>query len=154
MLKLYLVMEMAIYENGKRIVSRAITFIDDNILLMERHRLDNGVMLHYFTIPGGGVEEKETYKEAAVRETMEETCCEIEIVKELEVEDYGSGICHWFYAKYISGTPTLGGEELERNNPDNHFKVVLIPMEEIDNINILGIGRRLIKECYKEYKSH
>jgi ADP-ribose pyrophosphatase YjhB (NUDIX family) len=152
MLKLYLVMKMTIYENGKRIVSRAITFIDDNVLLMERHRLDNGVMLHYFTIPGGGVEENETFREAAIRETMEETCCEIEIVKDLEVEDFGSGICHWFYAKYISGTPTLGGEELERNNPNNHFKVVLIPVKDIDNINILGIGRRLIKECYNAYK--
>ncbi len=153
MLELYLVMKMAIYENNKRIVSRAITFIDDSILLMERHRLDKGVMLHYFTIPGGGVEENETYKEAAVRETLEETCCEIKIVKELEVEDFGSGICHWFYAKYVSGTPILGGEELERNDPDNHYEVVLVPISEIDNINILGVGKRLIKECYKEYKS-
>ncbi len=145
-------MKMAIYENGKRIVSRAITFIDDNVLLMERHRLDNGVMLHYFTIPGGGVEENETFREAAIRETMEETCCEIKIVKDLEVEDFGSGICHWFYAKYISGTPTLGGEEKDRNNPNNSFKVVLIDMKDIDNINILGMGRKLIKDCFKEYQ--
>ena len=143
---------MTKYENGKRIVSRAITFIDDNVLLMERYRLDNGVMLHYFTIPGGGVEENETYREAAIRETMEETNCEIEIVKDLEVEDYGSGICHWFYAKYVSGTPELGGEEKERNNPNNSFKVVLIPVKDIDNINILGIGRRLIKDCYNDYR--
>ena len=145
-------MKMTKYENNKRIVSRAITFIDDNVLLIERHRLENDIMLHYFTIPGGGVEEWESFKEAAIRETKEETCCDIEIVNELEIEDYGSGICHWFYGKYISGTPTLGGEEKERNNPDNHFKVVLIPVKDIDNINILGIGRRLIKECYTTYK--
>ena len=145
-------MKMIRYENGKRIVSRAITFIEDSVLLIERYRLENDTMLHYFTIPGGGVEEDETYKEAAIRETMEETCCEIEIVKDLEVEDYGSGICHWFYGKYISGTPTLGGEEKERNNPDNSFKVVLIPIDKIDEVNILGAGRRLIQECFKLYK--
>ena len=143
---------MSTYENNKRIVSRAITFIDDNVLLMERYRLDNGVMLHYFTIPGGGVEEGEDYKEAAIRETKEETCCDIEIVKELEVEDYGIGICYWFYAKYISGTPELGGEEKERNDPNNSYKVVLININDIDNVNILGVGRKLIKECFNEYK--
>ena len=144
---------MVIYEDGKRIVSRAITFIDDNVLLIERHRKENDVMLHYYTIPGGGVEEGETYREAAIRETKEETCCDIEIIKDLIIEDYGSGICHWFYGKYLSGTPELGGEEKDRNNPDNHFKVVLININEIDNINILGVGRKLIKECYQEYKS-
>lgn len=145
-------MKMSTYENNKRIVSRAITFINDNVLLMERHRLEDGVMLHYFTIPGGGVEEGEDFKKAAIRETKEETCCDIEIIKELEVEDYGIGICHWFYGKYISGTPELGGEELEGNNPNNAYKVVLIDINDIDNINILGIGKKLIKECYNEYK--
>ena len=143
---------MVLYENGLRIVSRAITFIDDNILLIERHRKENGVMLHYYTIPGGGVEVGETFREAAIRETMEETCCKIEIVKDLEIEEYPEGICHWFYGKYISGTPELGGEEKEYNNPNNSFKVVLINIKDIDNINILGLGRKLIKECYIAYK--
>lgn len=142
---------MTKYINNKRIVARAITFIDDNVLLIERFRREGKALLHYFTIPGGGVEEGEEYDETAIRETKEETCCDIEIVKKLTEEDYGSGICHWYYAKYISGTPTLGGEEKERNNPDNSFKVVLIPMKDIDRINILGIGKKLVKECYKEY---
>ena len=141
---------MTKYKDGKRECSRAITFIDDKVLLIERYRLSNNEMLHYFTIPGGGVEDDEEYSVAAVRETKEETCCDIEIVKPLIVEDYGEGICHWFYAKYISGTPTLGGEEAEHNNPNNSYKVVLIPFSELDNINILGKGRELIKKCIKE----
>ena len=138
------------YKDGKRECARAITFIDDNVLLIERHRLDNGEMLHYFTIPGGGVEDDEEYDVTAIRETKEETCCDIEIVKPLYVEDYGEGICHWFLGKYISGTPTLGGEEKERCNPNNHFKVVLIPFDELDSITILGKGKELIKKCIKE----
>ena len=149
---MYLVMKMAIYENGKRVCARAITFIDDKILLIERYRKVDNEMMHYFTIPGGGVEEGEDYQEAAVRETKEETCCDIGIIKDLYVEDYGEGICHWFYGTYISGTPELGGEEKERNNPENSFKVVLIDMNNIDNINILGAGKRLVKECYNEYR--
>ncbi len=141
---------MTKYIDGKRIVARAITFIDNKVLLIERYRKEGEEMLHYFTIPGGGVEDDEEYSDTAIRETKEETCCDIEIIKKLFVEDYGSGICHWFYAKYLSGTPTLGGEEKERNNPDNSFKVVLIHFNEIDNINILGEGKRLVKECIKE----
>ena len=141
---------MTKYKDGKRECSRAITFIDNKVLLIERHRLSNGEMLHYYTIPGGGVEDDEDYDVAAIRETKEETCCDIEIVKDLYVEDYGEGICHWFLGKYISGTPVLGGEEKERNNPNNSFKVVLIPFDEIDNINILGVGKKLIKKCIKE----
>jgi len=141
---------MTKYIDGKRIVARAITFIDNKVLLIERFRREGEELLHYFTIPGGGVEDDEEYFETAIRETKEETCCDIEIIKELPVEDYGSGICHWFRGKYISGTPVLGGEEKERNNPDNSFKVVLIPFDEIDNTNIFGMGKKLVKEYIDE----
>ena len=144
---------MSIYENNKRVVSRGITFINNDVLLIERYKKENNDLLHYFTIPGGGVEEGETYIEAAIRETLEETCVETELIEYLEREDYGSGICYWHYLKYISGTPTLGGEEKIRNNPDNSYKVVLININDIDKINILGRGRDLIKKCYKKYIS-
>ncbi len=143
---------MAIYKDNRRVVARAITFIDNKILLIERYRKEGNDLLHYFTIPGGGVEVGETYREAAIRETKEETCCDIEIIKDLIIEEYPGGLCHWFFGKYIKGTPELGGEEKERNNPDNSFKVVLIDMKNIDKINILGKGKNLIKECYVEYK--
>ena len=141
---------MTKYIDGKRIVARAITFIDNKVLLIERFRREGEELLHYFTIPGGGVEDDEEYSETAIRETKEETCCDIELVKPLMVEDYGEGICHWYLGKYISGTPTLGGEEKERNNPNNSFEVVLVPFDEIDNVNILGEGKNLIKKCIKE----
>lgn len=141
---------MTRYEDNRRVVARAITFIDKKILLIERYRKEKDELLHYFTIPGGGVEDEETYMEAAIRETKEETCCDIEIVDNLGVENYPNGRCYWFYAKYLSGTPTLGGEEKERNNKDNSFKVVLIPFEDLDKINILGEGKNLIKKCLKK----
>ena len=142
---------MTRYEEGRRVVARAITFIDDNILLIERFKKMDGVLLHYYTIPGGGVEEGETYQEAAIREMKEETSCDIKIIKELMKKDYPNGRCYWFYGKYLSGTPVLGGEEKERNNPDDSYKVVLIPFNKLDEINILGMGKSLIKECMLKY---
>lgn len=142
---------MVIYENGKRVVSRGITFIENSVLLIERFKKDGNELLHYYTIPGGGVEDNETYVEAAIRETEEETTIKTKFIKYLTKEDFGTGICYWHYLEYVEGTPTLGGEELERNHPDNFYKVVLIDMKDIDNINILGMGKQLIKECYLEY---
>ena len=139
------------YENNKRVCSRGITFIGDSVLLIKRHNIKSSV-LDYYTVPGGGVEDYEDYAQAAVRETMEETCCSVEVIKYLEKEDFGLGICYWFYTKYISGNPTLGGEELERNNKDNYYEVVLINMNDLDNIFIFGRGKELIKKCYNEYK--
>ena len=145
---------MSIYVNNKRIVARGITFIDNYVLLIERFRKEGNNLLHYFTIPGGGVEEFESYPEAAVRETEEETSVKTKVIEYLETEDFGSGICYWYYLKYLSGTPSLGGEEKERNNPDNSYKVVLIDINDIDKINILGRGKNLIKDCYKKYISN
>ena len=144
---------MTIYENNKRVVSRGITFIDDDVLLIERHRKENDEILHYFTIPGGGVEDGEDYVTASIRETEEETGVKTKLIKYLTREDYGSGICYWHHLEYLSGIPQLGGEELEKNNDDNHYKVVLININDIDNINILGIGKDLIKKSYEEYKN-
>ena len=143
---------MTIYRGKKRIVARGITFIDNNVLLIERYRLDGSELLHYFTIPGGGVEEGEDYAKTAIRETLEETCVSVEVIDYLEEEDYGSGICYWYYMRYLSGNPELGGEEKERNNPNNSYKVVLIDIKDIDKINILGRGKHLIKKCYDKYK--
>ena len=120
--------------------------------MIERYKKEGDELLHYFTIPGGGVEEGESFVEAAIRETEEETTVKTKFVKYLTKEDYGSGICYWHYLEYISGTPTLGGEEKERNHPENSYEVVLIDMNDIDNVNFLGMGKQLIKECYLEYK--
>lgn len=137
----------------KRVVARGITFIDNKILLIERYKKENDKMLHYFTIPGGGVEDDETTSQAAIREVLEETTCNVSIIKYLGEENYPGGICHWYYCKYLNGTPKLSGEEKIRNNPDNHYEVVLIDMNKIDEIPILGMGKDYIKKCYSFYQN-
>ena len=72
---------MVIYENGKRVVSRGITFIENSVLLIERFKKDGDELLHYYTIPGGGVEDNEAYVEAAIRETEEETTVKTKFIK-------------------------------------------------------------------------
>ncbi|HEY5158219.1 MAG TPA: NUDIX domain-containing protein, partial [Anaerolineales bacterium] len=52
---------------------------DDKIALIERQRAG----LHYFTFPGGHVEEGETPEQAAVREAAEELGLQVVIKKML-----------------------------------------------------------------------
>ncbi len=131
----------------RTIVAQVYVKKENKILMVQENKVGKKGK---WNMPAGKLDNNESVIEAAIRETKEETCCDIELVKPLMVEDYGEGICHWYLGKYISGTPTLGGEEKERNNPNNSFEVVLVPFDEIDNVNILGEGKNLIKKCIKE----
>lgn len=135
---------MTKYINNKRVCARGVTFINNDILLMERYKKDKNEIMHYYTVPGGGVEEDESNEIACIREINEETTVDAKILEYLGKEEYDTGIVYWYLTKYISGTPKLGGEELERNNPDNFYKVVLINYNEIDKCNFLGKTKEYI----------
>lgn len=66
-------------------------------------------------MPGGQVEEGESLKQAAIRETKEESGIEIEVLKFCGVFQNVSGsICNTlFLAKPIGGAPTPSAESLE-----------------------------------------
>ncbi len=82
----------------------------------------------------------------------EEVCLNVDINKYLGMEEYETGICHYFKVKYQGGEPILGGEEKENNNPDNYYEVVLIDMKDIDTIFIYGQGIEMIKKAYSMNK--
>ena len=116
----------------KRAVSRGIIFIDEKIVLLKRIRKENDKYLHYYAIPGGGIEVNETKEEACIREVKEEVNLDVTIQKYLGTEEYDTGICHYFLVNYLGGTPILGGEEKEHNNPDNYYEVELIDITQKD----------------------
>ena len=131
----------------KRVVSRGIIFIDDKVVLLKRIRKEGDKYLHYYAIPGGGVEGEESLEEACIREVKEEVSLDVTINKYLGVEEYDKGIVHYYKVNYLGGTPILGGEEKEKNNPDNYYAVELININNLDNITIYGKGVEKIKEA-------
>ncbi|MBQ8472229.1 MAG: NUDIX domain-containing protein [Bacilli bacterium] len=150
-----------IYENNtyhellkflkKRKTARGITFIDNKVLLLHRIRKENDTYLDYYAIPGGGVED-ETLENACIRELLEETSLNVEINTYLGFEEYESGVCYYFLTNYLGGTPILGGEEKEKNNPDNFYEIKLIDINDIDSINMYGEGIKMIKMAYSKIK--
>lgn len=135
----------------KRKVARGITFIDDKVLLLHRIRKEGDEYLEYYAIPGGGVEEYEIIEEACIRELKEETGLDITINSSLGFEEYETGVCYYFLTNYQGGVPILGGEEKEKNNPDNFYEIKLIDITKIDGLPMYGSGIKKIKEAYQIY---
>jgi len=104
--------------------ARAIIIDDKGLMTLYREKVMDGKKNIYYAIPGGHVEDDETPEEAVIRELREELNIEIEIIRLLGIEkNDGKKDDYYFYCKCLKGTPVLGGEELERNNPNNYYEL-------------------------------
>jgi 8-oxo-dGTP diphosphatase len=94
----------------KHIVSAATIVLNEQneILLIKGPRRG-------WEMPGGQVEEGESLKDAAIRETLEESGIEVEIIKFCGVfQNVNASICNTlFLARPIGGKPTTSAESLE-----------------------------------------
>src|ERR1043166_9428060 len=101
--------------NKKR--ASAIIFQNDKLLVIRRVKPDG----EYYTLPGGTWEEGETIEQTMLREIREELSVEATIdkllfeIKAPDREDY------FLLIKGISGSPRMGGPELERVSDDNQY---------------------------------
>ena len=124
----------------KRISARAIIIENNQVLTMfRRKKKEDGSYKEYYVIPGGGVEPNETLEEACIRELKEEYNVDIEIIGYLGKEERETTIGHLFHAKIVKGTPILGGEEKDRNNPDNYYEIKKVNIDKLDEIDIDAI---------------
>jgi hypothetical protein len=49
---------------------------------------------------------------------------------------------HYYLCEYNSGTLRLGGEESERNCPENFYQLQWIPLQEVAKINLLPMAAK------------
>ncbi|HEU5139800.1 MAG TPA: NUDIX hydrolase [Bacillales bacterium] len=122
----------------KHIVSAAVIVVNDEneILLIKGPRRG-------WEMPGGQVEEGESLRDAAVRETKEEAGIDIEVVKFCGIFQNVSGsICNTlFLGKPIGGQPTTSEESLETR---------YFPIEEALKIVTWKNFRQRIEYCLNE----
>lgn len=119
----------------KHIVSAAAIVVNDkNELLLIRGPRRGWEM------PGGQVEEGESIKDAAIRETFEESGIEIEITGFCGIyQNVSRGICNTlFTGKPIGGTPTPCEEALE---------VGFFPLPDALDMVTIGNFRERIERC-------
>ena len=126
------------YTPPKHIVSAATIVINDQqeILLIKGPRRG-------WEMPGGQVEEGESLKDAAIRETKEESGIDVEIVSFCGVyQNVKRSICNTlFLAKPVGGEPTTSSESLE---------VSFFPIEEALELVTHSNFRERIEHCLNE----
>lgn len=92
------------------------------LALIERRKYG----LHYWAVPGGGIEPGESPAEAAIREIREELS--LDVTLERRVDQRGAQV--YFVAYVDTELPlALGGPEQLRNTPDNYYQPVWVRLE-------------------------
>ena len=115
--------------------------INENRLLMI-HRFRDGEK--YYVLPGGGVEDGETSREAVLREIKEETTIKAKLKNEsiIFTDSYtinGETSEHQlFLCEYISGEPKLSKDSIEvsKTTENNTYEPLWINIEKISELNI------------------
>lgn len=110
----------------------AIIIRDSKILLIHRKKPDE----EYWVFPGGGQEEGETIEETLVREVKEETNLDVLHIKEkLMIYNEASNKEEPFFICIVSdGVPEIMGEEKEKNNAGNWYKLEWISFDMVSSI--------------------
>ncbi len=102
---------------------------DDKIALIERHRLG----LHYFTFPGGHVDEGETPEQAAIRETEEELGLQVTLKQLLARYGWHGKWQYYYLVEVIGGEFGTGqGEEMHDPTPEHGtYHPVWMPVADL-----------------------
>jgi 8-oxo-dGTP pyrophosphatase MutT (NUDIX family) len=109
-----------------RIRAGIVLIKDNKVALIERYRAGS----HYYSFPGGGVDEDESPEQAAIREAMEELGIEVAIKQKVADVHLGyKSQQFYFLVEQISGEFGTGtGKEFEVSNLDNPKKGMYIPI--------------------------
>ena len=145
-----------IYMSDIKKTARAVILIDNKVILIRRKKYNNGeVIKEYYVIPGGHLDENETFEEAVIREVKEELGIDVKINNEI-LHAYNEELNldeKFFECMYLSGKLGTGiGEEW--TNPDiekyGSYEIILVEIDKIEDLNLLPMNvKKIIIEKYK-----
>lgn len=155
-MKQYFIYVLYLYMSDIKKTARAVIILDNKVVLIRRKKYNNGKLVRdYYVIPGGHLDENETFEEAVIREVKEELGIDVEITSEL-LHAYNEDLNideKFFECMYLSGKLGTGiGEEW--TNPDiekyGSYEIILVEIDKIEDLNLLPMNvKKIIIEKYK-----
>lgn len=128
----------------KRIRLAGVLPLEDGYAFMHRVGVENHPIGDYYTFPGGGMEEGETFEEGVIREIKEEFGIEVEVLEllyEKHDEKARSKDEYFYLCRYISGKFGTGDGPEYNNDPAYAHRGKYIPeivkKEDIKKIKLL-----------------
>lgn len=125
--------------------TRLIIEEGENLIFIKRTKKVSGSPKTFYVLPGGTLDENETWEQAGIREAKEELNIDIKI-DELLVEEYNEDLDkqeRFYFASILKGKVSNGsGEEflnMSIDSPYGLYEVVKISKKEIGAYNILPI---------------
>ena len=104
----------------------------DQVLVIKRHKRGR----HYAVLPGGGIEDGETARAAALRELHEETTLIAEIDRLLWTGRHNNRPAWYFLMTAVRGHAELSGPEALANRPDNSFELRWITADQFTELGL------------------
>lgn len=125
--------------------TRLIIEDGDNLIFIKRIKKVSGSLKTFYVLPGGMLDENETWEQAGIREAKEELNIDIKI-DELLVEEYNEELDkqeRFYFATILKGKVSNGSGEEFRNmsidSPYGLYEVVKISKKELGAYNILPV---------------
>ena len=141
----------------ERIRVSGIIPMNDGFALMHRKNVQNKEISEYYTFPGGGLEDNETYEEGTKREIKEEFGIDVEIVEKLyeEESELFNQKTIYYLCKFVGGKFGTGTGPEFNNDPkyadSGKFIPEIVKAEELEKIPLmpLEIKEKFIKDVKK-----
>ena len=125
--------------------TRLIIEDGENLVFIKRTKKVSGSPKTFYVLPGGMLDENETWQQAGIREAKEELNVDVKI-DELLFEEYNQELDkqeRFYFATILRGKVSKGsGEEFQNmsiDSPYGLYEVVKISKKEIGSYNILPI---------------